>query len=637
MPSAGEAGRDRSAVSVRQRKRFWDRAPWGLARGAAWSIQRTVPASWRLTAIALLGACAAAGVGYAAAGNPQAAPPHVAVALRVLIVGTFVAVGVYAAAHPVQARMGAVLIAAGLYASLWLLNGSGSRLPFSIGVLVSGVGPTIFAYVMLAHPTGRVASHPARIFLLATGLLAAVAWALLIATHSQPPLKTPLLRCAPRCPANSFYLGSTGSDLDSVLKGVVTFVWALIALASPLFIAWRARSSSSIRRVLIPVEVAALANALLWVSYFAARIEGSDTSTFGALYVGTAVTIPLAMLVGLGLERLFMGQALADFTTELVQTPRADPAVLMGSVLGDSSLTIAYRRPGRPGVVDFAGEDVVVPRPTRERAVVWIERDAHPIAAVTYDANLETEAGFVQAAGAAVIMRLEAAQLEADLRASTRELAASRIRLMEVADAERQRIERDIHDGVQQQIVGLRIKLDLAAEEIEGDPARGHQMVLAIGRQMDDLIATLRALARGIYPSLLTERGLTEALRSVTQLAPVGASFRADGIGRYAEDVEVAVYFCCLEAIQNVVKHGGSEAHVMVRLWEDGDRLRFEVNDSGAGFDSDAVKPGTGMVNMRDRIEAVGGTLTITSAVKHGTSILGAVPNLLPGAQPVGI
>jgi signal transduction histidine kinase len=208
---------------------------------------------------------------------------------------------------------------------------------------------------------------------------------------------------------------------------------------------------------------------------------------------------------------------------------------------------------------------------------------------------------------------------------------------MEAADAERQRIERDIHDGVQQQLVALRIKLDLAGEEIDADPTRGRQMVTAIGHQMDDLIATLRALARGIYPSLLTERGLADALRSATQLAPVPASFRAGTVGRYAEDVEVAVYFCCLEAIQNVVKHAGRDAHMVVRLWEEGGRLRFEVNDQGDGFDADSVKLGSGLTNMRDRIEAVGGSLAITSHERHGTVVGGEVPILPPGDQPTGI
>jgi signal transduction histidine kinase len=602
-----------------------------------WSLQRSVPRPWRLALVALLGALAAAGVAYATSGNPQAAPPHAAVLLRVLIIGTFVGVGVYAATDPAQARMGLLLIAVGFYASIWLLNGSAASIPFSVGMLAAGLSPTVFAFVMLAHPTGRLSTDNERRFVIAAGGVLMACWTLLVLTNGQPPLRTPLLRCSPHCPDNPFVIVSTGTSIDSVVKAAISFTWTLLALGPPIFIWQRIRSASaSLRRALVPVELAAVATAVLWLLFFAVRTAGSSTTTFGALYVGVAVTIPLAMLVGLAFERLFMGRALAEFTTELVQSPRTDPALLMAKVLGDLSLSVAYRRPAG-GHVDYSGQEVAAPEPTAWRAVAWIERDGRPIAAVSYDAKLENQAGFVQAAGAAAMMRLEAAQLEADLRASRRELAASRIRLMEAADAERQRIERDIHDGVQQQLVALRIRLDLAGEEIDADPARGRQMVSAIGHQMDDLIATLRALARGIYPSLLTERGLADALRSATQLGPVPASFRAGTVGRYAEDVEVAVYFCCLEAIQNVVKHAGRDAHMVVRLWEEEGRLRFEVNDQGDGFDAESVKLGSGLTNMRDRIEAVGGSLAITSHEHHGTVVRGEVPILRPGDQPTGI
>jgi signal transduction histidine kinase len=207
--------------------------------------------------------------------------------------------------------------------------------------------------------------------------------------------------------------------------------------------------------------------------------------------------------------------------------------------------------------------------------------------------------------------------------------------LVEAADAERQRIERDIHDGVQQQLVGLRIKLELAVEAIKEEPARGEQMLSSIGRQMDDLIGALRSLARDIYPSLLGERGVVAAVRSAAQRAPLPVSFRTDAVGRYADAIEVAVYFCCVEAIQNVVKHGGPGAEAVVRFWEDGELLRFEVADSGMGFDVESVTTASGLVNMSDRIEAVGGNLTVRSRVGLGTSIQGRVPIAPPGEPPI--
>ena len=211
-------------------------------------------------------------------------------------------------------------------------------------------------------------------------------------------------------------------------------------------------------------------------------------------------------------------------------------------------------------------------------------------------------------------------------RRATAQLAASRIRLIEAADAERRRIERDLHDGVQQHLVALRIRLDLAAETIREDPRHGEQMIAAIGRQMDDLLETLRCLARGIYPSVLSEYGVGEALKSAARRAPLPISVRASTAGRYPAEIEVAVYFCCVEAIQNMTKHAGEQATGSIRLWRQPRRLCFEVRDTGAGFDPEDTKHRNGLNNMHDRIDAIGGTLTITSRIGHGTTVRGTVP-----------
>jgi signal transduction histidine kinase len=257
---------------------------------------------------------------------------------------------------------------------------------------------------------------------------------------------------------------------------------------------------------------------------------------------------------------------------------------------------------------------------------VWIERDRRPVAAVLYNATLADQERFVQAAGAAALMRLEQTQLEAELKASIADLTASRARTMETADAERRRLERDLHDGVQQQLVGLRIKLELATETVMEDPTVGKRALASVGRQVDDVLHAVRSLARGIYPSLLTERGLAEALKSAARITPAPVVVRSIGIGRYAEEVEVAVYFSCVEALQNVLKHAGPDAECTLTLRQDGTRLCFEVRDSGVGFDLAGVQRGNGLGNMRDRVEAVRGTLTVTSSTGHGTSVWGSVP-----------
>ena len=164
------------------------------------------------------------------------------------------------------------------------------------------------------------------------------------------------------------------------------------------------------------------------------------------------------------------------------------------------------------------------------------------------------------------LLAQERARLTAELAASRRELEASRVRILEAADAERRRLERDLHDGVQQQLLGLRLKLDIAAETVAQEPASGQEMLAAVGHQIDDVLATLRSLARGIYPAVLAERGLPEAIKSVARLSPVPVTVRSQGLGRYRQELEVAVYFCCLEALQNVAKHAGEGARATVTL-----------------------------------------------------------------------
>jgi signal transduction histidine kinase len=220
------------------------------------------------------------------------------------------------------------------------------------------------------------------------------------------------------------------------------------------------------------------------------------------------------------------------------------------------------------------------------------------------------------------------------VRARTREIAASRIRLVEAADAERQRIERDLHDGVQQQVMGMRLRLDLATRALDGEEDESRRLLSTIGRQMDDLLGSVRSLSRGVYPALLTDRGLPDALRSVARQLPVPASVSAHGIGRCPQDVEVAVYFCCLEAMQNAAKHAGDGATVTVTVGADAGRLRFDVRDDGRGFDVDAFAGGHGFTNMADRLGAMGGALQVESTEGHGACISGWVP--CSDAEPHG-
>lgn len=205
-------------------------------------------------------------------------------------------------------------------------------------------------------------------------------------------------------------------------------------------------------------------------------------------------------------------------------------------------------------------------------------------------------------------------------------LFESRARLIEAVDAERRRIERDLHDGIQQELVSVRITLGLAGELIDETPVRSERMIAAAGRQIDESLGSIRALAAGIYPTLLRDGGVDPALRSAARRVPPPVSVRARGIGRYSDDLERAVYFCCLEALQNAVKHAGPDIEIAIELWTSGRWLHFRVSDSGTGFDPAEVHAGSGLTNMRDRIAAVRGTLTINSHKSRGTWVHGRVP-----------
>ena len=205
------------------------------------------------------------------------------------------------------------------------------------------------------------------------------------------------------------------------------------------------------------------------------------------------------------------------------------------------------------------------------------------------------------------------------------DLRASRRRLVTAQDEERRRLERNIHDGAQQQLVALTVKARLAEQMVDRDPAKARDLVGQIGTESTDALETLRDLARGIYPPLLADQGLVAALESQARKAAVPVAVEADGVGRFDRDVEAGVYFCVLEALNNVAKYAGA-SRVDVRLRRLDGEVVFEVRDDGVGFDPAAHGYGTGLRGMADRLEALGGRLQVDSAPEAGTTILGRVP-----------
>jgi len=223
--------------------------------------------------------------------------------------------------------------------------------------------------------------------------------------------------------------------------------------------------------------------------------------------------------------------------------------------------------------------------------------------------------------------------LSADLQARLEELRASRQRLVSAQDVERRRLERNLHDGAQQHLVALKVKLGLAEMLLGRDPAKAAATLEQLKGDADEALETLRDLARGIYPPLLADQGLVVALESQARKATVPVRVEAEGVGRYAQEVEATVYFCVLEALQNVQKYAQA-SQVVVRLTASTDTLTFAVSDDGAGFDPATVRRGAGLTNMRDRLDAIGGSLEVTSTHRTGTTLRGAidVSARVPGA-----
>ena len=220
---------------------------------------------------------------------------------------------------------------------------------------------------------------------------------------------------------------------------------------------------------------------------------------------------------------------------------------------------------------------------------------------------------------------LRTAGLTESLKQRLEELHASRQRLVTAQDQERRRLERNLHDGAQQNLVALKVKLGLLRTLARKDPEKAVTLADELSGDADDALEALRDLARGIYPPLLADRGLGAALEAQARKASLPVAIDTDGLGRYPQEVEAAVYFCVLEALQNVQKYAAAHS-AKVHLRVAGDELTWEVLDDGGGFEMERAQMGSGLQNMHDRLDALGGTLVIQSRPGVGTAVRGTLP-----------
>ena len=329
-------------------------------------------------------------------------------------------------------------------------------------------------------------------------------------------------------------------------------------------------------------------------------------------------------------------EVLTDFS-ERVGTSYATEDVLprMAQVLGQGTGALAARiwlragqsfRPAAvwpPGAAEAApagsGDELVVPGET-----VSVVRDqgdvlgALSVAMPASDPMTPEKERLVHDLAAQAGLVLRNVRLVEDLR-------ASRQRLVAAQDEERRRLERNIHDGAQQQLVALAVKARLARQFTASDPAKASELLQQIESETQTALEDLRDLARGIYPPLLADQGLVAAIEAQTRKGTLGVEVDASGLGRFSPDVEATVYFCTLEALQNVAKYADA-GHTVVHLARANGDLSFEVVDDGRGFDPDTVATGSGLQGMADRLAAVGGSLAVRSAPGRGTTVSGHVP-----------
>ena len=327
--------------------------------------------------------------------------------------------------------------------------------------------------------------------------------------------------------------------------------------------------------------------------------------------------------------------------SRLVESPgAAELRTTLADALDDPSLELGFRLEQSGGFVDSSGEPLASTPAAGQRSSP-VTRNGETVAVIVHDAALDTDPELVAAAGQALLLAIENGRLTAELQSTIAELAASRARAVAAGDLERRKVERDLHDGAQQQLAGLSIELALARELVKEDPEVVARLDV-LGHGLENALSELRDLAHGIYPPVLRDFGLQAALAAAARRCIPPAALVADGIGRYTEEVEAAVYFCCLEALQNVNKHAGSDATAVIRLWERDRRLSFEIADDGVGYDVEtAPHAGQGLANMSDRIAALGGTLVVASTPGRGTTVRANIPvndattqRVGPGAHP---
>jgi signal transduction histidine kinase len=416
----------------------------------------------------------------------------------------------------------------------------------------------------------------------------------------------PLTTCAPACPENVLQLG-TAPDVVRIAGTAETYAALAVTLAVLIVYAARVRAASRPqRRALLAVAVTSLLfMPAYFVTNFAREFLDVDPATLTNLawvIVATRVLLPLGFLVALLQADRFAGAALRSMLERLATRPTPQGwRDTVAEALDDPPVQLAYRDPGTGRFREPDGSELAAPPPGR--AWVPIDREDQPVAAMVIDEALAEDPELVRAAATATLLAIENGALEGEVR---------------------RQIQRDIHDSAQQRLLALRIQLTLAGEQVGNSQDRA--MLERIDAEVEQAIEELRAVAQRGPPPVLVQDGVATALAQAALTAPLPVAIHADGLGRLREPVETAIYFCCLEGLQNAAKHAGPQASVTIRIDEHDRRVTFTVEDDGVGFDPAAVQRGAGLANIAHRVEAAGGTLEIHPRPGEGTRVTGVLP-----------
>lgn len=393
-----------------------------------------------------------------------------------------------------------------------------------------------------------------------------------------------------------------------------------VAVAAVIAVRWRNASRAG-RRALLPSVAGSV-----WLLFFTTVLTAGLLAVplpFGVYWAlaFSVVVVPVAFLTGLLRSRLARG-GLVDLFRGMRAMRPANLQAALAKALGDPALVIAYPAPGQHDFVDVDGRPVSLPVTDADRSVAMVEHDGEVVAALIYDRSLDDDPELVEAVGGAAAIALENQQLQGQVEDRLAEVQASRARIIAAGDAERRRIERNLHDGAQQRLVTLAVQLSLIQRQIRCDPSDAEQLVTSASDELALSLAELRELARGIHPAVL-DQGLDVALNSLAMRSAVPTTVSCEPGPRLPEPVAFAAYFVASEALANIAKYAHATA-ATVRLRRPGLDAVIEIADDGVGG-ADPAR-GSGLRGLADRVEALDGRLRVSSPADGGTVITAELP-----------